>query len=664
MMLYDPETPRLSPLSSNRLLDPHFANHADTSAQFPFPANDQIPKRRCEPLVSDGLSPDIAFLRSFGLDLPTLVGAQARAAKLDVSPAQALIAGGMISESDYFRCVASHLNLSFAETPPDAAGDPFFELPTPNDLRDMAKMVASSGPGKLFYIAPDMRHSGGLARLLERLPGARSRILVTTTTANLKALEVRCRDGLVRSAVDGLANRWPRLSAKHTISAAQAAVLLIMFQIVVAIALFASSLLVLLAHLISASFYLGVVLVRILACLYLLSGRKPLSAANNLAAKRASAGPLPQYAVLVPLYQEAGQIHDLLAALNRLDWPREKLDIALICEADDFETLKAARRAVTALGASHIRVIAVPPGLPRTKPKALNYALPLCRGDLVVVYDAEDRPDPEQLKEAHQAFLGGGDLLVCVQAPLIVHNHAENHWSCMFAAEYAALFDGLLPMLASRNWPMPLGGTSNHFRRDALVAAGCWDPYNVTEDADLGTRLARMGLQVGVIERPTYEEAPIDYDVWLKQRSRWFKGWYQTWLVHMRQPFRTIKDLGWRHFVIFQTLIAGMILCALIHPLLLVHIGYKTTLAWLHGPQILLSNPFFWLDLLTVLLGYAAMITLSLMTLQGQQRRNYLKTLWFLPVYWLAISAAAWRAAWLLLRMPHDWEKTPHRLHT
>lgn len=244
-------------------------------------------------------------------------------------------------------------------------------------------------------------------------------------------------------------------------------------------------------------------------------------------------GPLPRYTILCPLYREAGSVAALATALDRLDYPRELLDVVLIVEADDDAT----RRAVEALpAAAHRRAIFVPPSAPRTKPKALNFALLQSDGAFVAVYDAEDAPHPQQLRAALDAFAAGGDRLGAVQSPLRVDNGETSWIASQFAAEYAIQFRGILPLLAHMNAPLPLGGAGNHFRREALMDAGGWDPFNVTEDADLGYRLARRGWRIGVIAQPVFEEGPATLPAWLRQRTRWIKGHLQTWLVLMRSP--------------------------------------------------------------------------------------------------------------------------------
>ena len=207
------------------------------------------------------------------------------------------------------------------------------------------------------------------------------------------------------------------------------------------------------------------------------------------------------------------------------DYPREKLDIVIALEADDRDTRAAIEKRK---GCLPVTLVTVPVSHPRTKPKALNAALPFARGSFTVIYDAEDRPEPDQLRRALQAFGAGGNRLACVQAKLCIDNTGDGWLARMFTAEYAGQFDVFLPGLAAMRLPLPLGGSSNHFRTATLRAIGGWDAYNVTEDADLGMRLSRFGHRTAVIASTTYEEAPARLGAWLRQRTRWFKGWMQT----------------------------------------------------------------------------------------------------------------------------------------
>src|SRR5215813_6647195 len=270
----------------------------------------------------------------------------------------------------------------------------------------------------------------------------------------------------------------------------------------------------------------------------------------------------PIYSIIAPLRGEGRVVDQLLSAIERLDYPPEKLDVILAIEADDSDTratITARRHRIP------ITVIPCPPAELRTKPKALNVALPFARGAFTVIYDAEDRPERNQLRHALRAFLSANDDLACVQARLCTDTNTS--WlSRYFSAEYAAHFDIFLPKLAGLQLPLPLGGSSNHFRTATLREVGGWDPHNVTEDADLGMRLARFGYRSGVIDSTTYEEAPANVCVWLGQRSRWFKGWMQTWLVHMREPRQLFLKLGLGGFLTFQLIVGGNALIALAHP--------------------------------------------------------------------------------------------------
>jgi cellulose synthase/poly-beta-1,6-N-acetylglucosamine synthase-like glycosyltransferase len=270
----------------------------------------------------------------------------------------------------------------------------------------------------------------------------------------------------------------------------------------------------------------------------------------------------PTYTILCPLYREANVVVDLVAALEALDYPRAAIDAKLLIESDDEETLSAA---LEAAHAAHIEVVVIPSCAPRTKPKALNAGLARARGDFVAVYDAEDRPHPQQLRAALAAFEDGGARVACVQAPLVIDNPGASWIARQFAAEYAIQFREMLPLLARLRLPLPLGGSSNHFRTQALRAVGGWDPYNVTEDADLGYRLASNGYRTGVIAPPTYEEAPTTFGAWLKQRTRWIKGHMQTWLVLMRNPIRTAREMGLTAFAAMQLILLGGIVASFAH---------------------------------------------------------------------------------------------------
>ena len=367
---------------------------------------------------------------------------------------------------------------------------------------------------------------------------------------------------------------------------------------------------------------------------------------------------LPIYTIICALYRESAVVENLVASIRALDYPPEKLDVKFVIEDDDEET----RHALAGLELGPPFEIMTAPAIgPRTKPKALNVALPFARGAFTVVYDAEDTPEPDQLRRAVAAFRSAGHRLACVQASLTIDNTADNWLTRMFTAGYAGQFDVLLPGLAAMRLPFPLGGSSNHFRTAALRKVGGWDPYNVTEDADLGIRLNRLGYRSMALSSATYEEAPARFTQWLKQRTRWYKGWMQTWLVHMRRPRRLLRELGSAGAFTFQLLLAGNVLAALVHPIFMAGLCYVL----LGQPPLRAvgamgdAAPVY---AATLLFGYASTIALDAI---GLRRRGLLHHAWVLiltPLYWFLLSLAAWRALFQLWRDPQRWEKTEHGL--
>src|SRR3954471_19428651 len=362
-------------------------------------------------------------------------------------------------------------------------------------------------------------------------------------------------------------------------------------------------------------------------------------------------GQLPVYTVVAALYREAKSVASLVQAIDAFDYPREKLQVILVLEPDDLAT----RAAIARLGSMpHVQVLIAPATRPQTKPKALNCALPFARGSFVAVFDAEDRPDPGQLRAALDSFRSHDADVACAQASLCIDNNSDSWLSATFAAEYAGQFDVFLPGLEAMRMPLPLGGSSNHFRTTVLREVGGWDAWNVTEDADLGFRLARFGYRSVTFDSTTSEEAPIRFKAWLGQRSRWMKGWMQTWSVHMREPRRLWRQAGPRGFLTLNIIVGGNVLTALAYPILVIELAahfltsFTVSLAPLH--------------IVTVSGGVASTVLIGLM---GLARRDRLRSGWILaatPFYWGCLSIAAWRALWQLWRDPYRWEKTEHGL--
>jgi glycosyltransferase XagB len=336
----------------------------------------------------------------------------------------------------------------------------------------------------------------------------------------------------------------------------------------------------------------------------------------------------------------------LLLCATMPDYPKDRLDIKLLVEADDPEMITLSLAAT----APHIETVIIPAAAPRTKPKALNVGLGRARGEFVAIFDAEDRPHPQQLLAALAAFEDGGARLACVQAPLVVDNQDASWIAQQFAAEYAIQFREILPLLAKLGLPLPLGGTSNHFRTGVLRASGGWDPHNVTEDADLGYRLARDGYQSGVIGPPTREEAPITLGAWLNQRTRWIKGHLQTWLVLMRNPFRTAHEMGLRAFLSMQLVLAGGFLAALVHGPL----AFVVLVALLSHYDL---RP---VDFIMTLSGYCVAVFAALTASALSGNLSHARAAFTMPLYWPLSTLAAVRAVFELFLRPHYWSKTTH----
>ncbi|MBU1249631.1 MAG: glycosyltransferase [Actinobacteria bacterium] len=369
---------------------------------------------------------------------------------------------------------------------------------------------------------------------------------------------------------------------------------------------------------------------------------------------------LPRYTVLVPVFREANIVGQLIKNLGGIDYPTEKLEVLILIEEEDHETRDAV---LASAPPAHFRIITIPKGHPQTKPRACNVGLYFATGDFLVIFDAEDTPEPDQLKKAVVAFRRGGDATVCVQASLNYFNDSENVLTRMFTLEYSYWFDYMLAGLDYGDLPIPLGGTSNHFRTDALIELGGWDPYNVTEDADLGIRASALGYRVGVINSTTMEEANTSIPNFIRQRSRWIKGYMQTSLVHARQPIALLRQIGVRRFFAFVLLIAGTPLTFLgVIPF------YVVTAITVVAPLDVVEQFFpvwlLWITLLNFVIGNVVMIYLSMMG--PYKRGTFHLVLWALlnPLYWVLHSIAAYKALWQLLTNPHYWEKTEHGLTT
>lgn len=383
--------------------------------------------------------------------------------------------------------------------------------------------------------------------------------------------------------------------------------------------------------------------------------------ATSLELSKISNKDLPIYSILVPLYKEANVLPHFIESINQLDYPKEKLDILLLLEEDDTETIRQARSFELP---PQFRLVIVPPSSPKTKPKACNYGLSLAKGEFIVIYDAEDRPEPMQLKRAYLALRKSGNNIGCVQAKLNYFNPHDNLLTRFFTAEYSLWFDVILPGLQSIKTTIPLGGTSNHFRTQLLRDLHGWDAFNVTEDADLGTRLFNAGYQTAIIDSTTLEEANNNLANWVRQRSRWLKGYMQTYLVHMRHPLTLWRKQG-IHALLFNLIVGGKISFILINPFLWVMtIGYFALYAYM-GPFIESIYPtvVFYMAITSLVVGNFVALYNYMIGCAKRGHWDLVKYVYLIPIYWLMISYAAAIALWQLIIKPHYWEKTLHGLH-
>lgn len=348
------------------------------------------------------------------------------------------------------------------------------------------------------------------------------------------------------------------------------------------------------------------------------------------------------YTILLPVYKEDKVLKNLVRAIEKIDYPRSLLDVKLLIEEDDDKTLKSLEKITLP---EFFKVTIVPVSYPRTKPKACNYGLSLAKGKYVVVYDAEDRPHPQQLKKAIAKFNISPPEVICVQARLNFYNKKENILTKLFALEYSLLFDYVLVGLRKLNMPIPLGGTSNHFIREKLEEIGAWDAFNVTEDADVGIRLYHEGYRTGLIANTTLEESPISLKAWLVQRSRWIRGHLLTSLLHLKDSNKLkTKEM------------MGLYLCL-----------YMPNLIYLLLPIYLLMRCFIdgsnEVDLLwqfNLLLGIILPIGYAIFIIIAKKWYDLFLSIILAVFYYWLLPIAGIRAFWQIFRDPFYWDKTEH----
>ncbi len=617
------------------------------TTSWPFSRPDSVAGPAGSALVP---CPEIECLRHL-LPAATLAAAQLRAAETGTGADRVLVTDGILTDAAYARALAAHHGLAFE--PLDGIPRRACPLCDTALLQGLATgLIPLTLHGERIYvIAPWHLSARLLCQTLHHSPDVSARIRITTAQCLRAFMHREAADVVACRAAFSLRAQRPDLSAASLHARTPLSVFAAGMAICVALSALQTGLTVALEILL-ALIFLGWSGLRVLAIL--------LSTETGPSIRLRRVKNLPIYSLIVAVYDEAESVPALIDALMRLDYPKERMDIKIVVEADDLRT----RMALDLMRLpAPFDVLIAPAAGPRTKPKALNAALPFVRGRYVAVFDAEDRPEPAQLRIALAAFDAAGPDLACVQARLTIDNTADSWLTRLFTAEYAGLFDVFLPGLAAFRMPLPLGGTSNHFHTATLISLGGWDPYNVTEDADLGIRLSRAGYRTAMIAASTYEEAPSDFAAWLRQRTRWFKGYLQTWAVHMRNPLSLWSDLGPSGFIVFQLVVGGAVLAALVHGVFAALIAWHVAsgMMWQEKSGIL-DTTFAGLYITTLVSGY---LMSGLLGFIGLSRRRLLTSapwLILIPFYWVLLSIAAWRAVIQILISPYRWEKTAHGL--
>jgi cellulose synthase/poly-beta-1,6-N-acetylglucosamine synthase-like glycosyltransferase len=588
------------------------------------------------------------------LTLTGLAVSMQQAAEWGSSLAQTIIALGQVRPMDYYKVVAEVYGLPFVDLQKEPIDPSLTRIEDRPDYAERNIIPWREVNGRMVLAATELS-TEHFVWADQRFGADKYDFVITSPFDILWQTGEHFRDWDSFFAREALYSWKPEHSAKFTVTKPQKTVLWV-------------ALAVLVIALVLAPMATAVVLMATFTTIYTLtflfkfvltfvgSSRKADMEISPEALAELKDSELPVYSVLVPMYKEAKVLPLLTKALKGLDYPASKLEVKLVLEEDDVETIAAAK-ALRLPGT--FEIVRVPPSQPKTKPKACNYALQFCRGEFVTIYDAEDQPEPDQLKKAVLAFKLGDPRLACVQGRLNYFNRSENWLTRMFTLEYSQWFDFLLPGLDWLKVPIPLGGTSNHFKLSALRKVGAWDPYNVTEDADLGVRLAQEGYTVGVINSTTYEEANGVLPSWIKQRSRWIKGYMQTWLVHMRHPIALWKSIGTKGFFSFHFFIGAPPFTMLLAPILWV----ITFLVWFTNTWDfgwLFPEPFGTMALFNLVIGNLFLVYFGVIAALKRKYYDLVPVGILLPVYWILHSIAAYKAFWQLLFNPHYWEKTEH----
>jgi glycosyltransferase XagB len=588
------------------------------------------------------------------ITLPQLDEAAELAERWNVRLGDALLSRNWMDPRLYYETYAQNFDLPFVDLirePPDRAlldaaeADLYASrLTMPWRRSDGRLVIATAEPGADTVL------------FARRRWGTAIEFVVVSKFDIVFAVQTALAEPLSQRAVFELAELDPKMSARTVFTIPQMIVAYVLISAALAGFAFAPITTLIALNIAFGVFYLGNFVFK--GVMVSVGGGRSAAVDETIAieARALREDELPVFTVLVPMFREAVMLPRLAQALRDLDYPLAKLDIKIVLEAGDRTTIEATRT----LGLEGVfEIIIVPRSEPQTKPKACNFALRFARGEYLVVYDAEDRPEPDQLRKVVATFRRAPPSTACLQCRLNYYNVNENWLTRMFTLDYALWFDQVLPGLERLGMPIPLGGTSNHFRIDVLRELHAWDPFNVTEDADLGIRIGQKGYRVGVVDSTTFEEASCRLGQWLRQRSRWIKGYMQTLLVHTRRPLQFARSAGLLGLLGFIFFIGGTVLAGLLNPLFwlfyVIWLGAKAA-----NLDVIFPHSLLYLCLFNLLAGNGAFTYLVML---APIRRGWLTLIPYsfsLFFYWVLISLAAYKALWQLVRDPFFWEKTEH----
>lgn len=565
---------------------------------------------------------------------------------------------GYINRLDLFKALAEHFGIEFLydlEQIKSLIDKDFLLKFNPYELSQYEVIPAKNIDNKIILLTSNPE-SYKLDNFIKKyFPNKNIEKIVITDLDLIKILEIYFKENFIDRAVHGLLYMSPQYSASMVFSKGQ-----VFFM---GLFLYASLLWI---YKNPISYFTFIILITQLFYLFAIGFKFIVSLAGTKSeiqqtvtddeVKALNEENLPVYTVLVPVYKEPEVIGILINSLKKIDYPQHKLDVILLLEEDDIETYEAAKAQKPPI---NWRFMKVPPSLPKTKPKACNYGLFFSRGKYLTIYDAEDMPESDQLKKVVIAFGKAGNNYICFQAALNYFNKDENFLTKMFTLEYSYWFDYMLPGLFNLKLPIPLGGTSNHFDVEKLREIGAWDPFNTTEDADLGVRAAGKGYKVGVVNSTTYEEANAKLKNWIRQRSRWIKGYMQTWLVHARNSKNLYKSVGLRGFLAFHLLIGGTPFTFLMNPIM-----WSIFLFWLIAQaksiDVLFPTFVLYISLFNLLFGNFIGVYLNMLAVFRRKYYELLPYAFLNPIYWMLHSIASYKALYELFTKPFYWQKTQH----